>query len=103
MEEALATFRQYLTAEKRASAHTLRAYLHDLEELCAHAASTLGHAPALAELDVGVCRSYLASLLGANDAVTIGRELASLRVFLRLAVRRRLGSNRPVAALRAPK
>ena len=33
MDEALAAFRQYLTAEKRASAHTLRAYLHDLDEL----------------------------------------------------------------------
>ena len=103
MEEALATFRQYLTAEKRASAHTLRAYLHDLEELCAHAARTLGHAPALAELDVAVCRSYLASLHGANDAVTIGRKLSSLRAFFRLAVRRRLVRSSPVAALRAPK
>ena len=37
MDEALAAFRQYLTAEKRASAHTLRAYLHDLDELAAHA------------------------------------------------------------------
>ena len=38
MDEALAAFRQYLTAEKRASEHTLRAYLHDLDELRAHAA-----------------------------------------------------------------
>ena len=37
MDEALAAFRQYLTAEKRASVHTLRAYLHDLDELRAHA------------------------------------------------------------------
>ena len=103
MDEALAAFRQYLTAEKRASAHTLRAYLHDLEELVAHATRTFGHAPALAELDVAVCRSYLASLHGANDAVTIGRKLSSLRAFFRLAVRRRLLRSSPVAALRAPK
>jgi integrase/recombinase XerC len=103
MDEALATFRQYLTAEKRASAHTLRAYLHDLEELVAHAARVLGHPPAIDELDVGVCRSYLASLHGANDAVTIGRKLSSLRAFFRLAVRRRLVRSSPVAALRAPK
>jgi len=103
MDEALATFRQYLTAEKRASAHTLRAYLHDLDELRAHATRTLGHAPTLDELDVGVCRSYLASLHGANDAVTIGRKLSSLRAFFRLAVRRRLVRSSPVAALRAPK
>jgi integrase/recombinase XerC len=103
MVDAVAAFRQYLTAEKRASAHTLRAYLHDLDELRAHATRTLGHAPALAELDVVVCRSYLASLHGANDAVTIGRKLSSLRAFFRLAVRRRLLRGSPVAALRAPK
>jgi integrase/recombinase XerC len=103
MDQALAAFRQYLTAEKRASAHTLRAYLHDLDELRAHAEKTLGHAPSLDELDVVVCRSYLASLHGANDAVTIGRKLSSLRAFFRLAVRRRLVKGSPVAALRAPK
>jgi integrase/recombinase XerC len=103
MDQALAAFRQYLTAEKRASVHTLRAYLHDLDELRAHATAALGHAPTLDELDVAVCRSYLASLHGANDAVTIGRKLSSLRAFFRLAVRRRLTRSSPVAALRAPK
>src|SRR6478735_7156643 len=103
MDEALAMFRQYLTAEKRASAHTLRAYLHDLDELRGHASKALGHVPTLDELDVVVCRSYLASLHGANDAVTIGRKLSSLRAFFRLAVRRRLVRSSPVAALRAPK
>jgi len=103
MDQALAAFRQYLTAEKRASVHTLRAYLHDLDELRAHATAALGHAPTLDELDVAVCRSYLASLHGANDAVTIGRKLSSLRAFFRLAIRRRLVRSSPVAALRAPK
>jgi integrase/recombinase XerC len=103
MDEALAAFRQYLTAERRASVHTQRAYLHDLEELVAHATKALGHPPVLGELDVVVCRSYLASLHGANDAVTIGRKLSSLRAFFRLAVRRRLVKGSPVAALRAPK
>jgi integrase/recombinase XerC len=103
MEQAVAAFRQFLTAEKRASEHTVRAYLHDLGELRAHAVATLGRAPALDELDVIMCRSYLASLHGKNDAVTIGRKLSSLRAFFRLAVRRRLCKSSPVAALRAPK
>ena len=103
MDQALAAFRQFLTAEKRASAHTVRAYLHDLGEFRAHAEATLGRAPALDELDVILCRSYLASLHGKNDAVTIGRKLSSLRAFFRLAVRRRLCKSSPVAALRAPK
>jgi integrase/recombinase XerC len=103
MEQALAAFRQFLTAEKRASEHTVRAYLRDLDEFRAHAEATLGRAPALDELDVILCRSYLASLHGRNDAVTIGRKLSSLRAFFRLAVRRRLCKSSPVAALRAPK
>jgi integrase/recombinase XerC len=103
MEQALQAFRQFLTAEKRASAHTIRAYLHDLDELRAYAETTLGRPAALDELDVILCRSYLASLHGKNDAVTIGRKLSSLRAFFRLAVRRRLCKSSPVAALRAPK
>jgi integrase/recombinase XerC len=103
MDEAVAAFRQFLTAEKRASEHTVRAYLHDLGEFRAHAEATLGRAPGLDELDVILCRSYLASLHGKNDAVTIGRKLSSLRAFFRLAVRRRLCRSSPVAALRAPK
>jgi integrase/recombinase XerC len=103
MQTARAAFETYLTAEKRASAHTVRAYMHDLAELEAHARAVLGRAPKLDELDAGMCRSYLASLHGRNDAVTIGRKLSSLRAFFRLAVRRRLTGSSPVAALRAPK
>jgi integrase/recombinase XerC len=103
METAIAAFRQYLTSEKRASPHTVRAYLHDVLELAAFARRTLGRAPALDDLDVVVCRSYLASLHGRNDAVTIGRKLSSLRAFFGVSVRRRLTRQSPVAALRAPR
>ncbi len=103
MEQALAAFRQFLNAEKRASTHTVRAYLRDLDEFRAHAEAALGRPPGLDELDVILCRSYLASLHGKNDAVTIGRKLSSLRAFFRLAVRRRLCKSSPVAALHAPK
>ena len=103
MRQAIETFRNHLRSEKRASEHTLRAYLHDVEELEAFARQLSGRAVRLAEVDGIVCRSYLASLHGRNDAVTIGRKLSSLRAFFRLMVRRRLVSGSPVAALRAPK
>ena len=103
MQTAIGAFRVYLTTEKRASEHTVRAYLHDVDELAAFARATLGHPPKLDELDVLLCRSYLASLHGRNEAVSIGRKLSSLRAFFRLAVRRRLVRSSPVAALRAPK
>jgi integrase/recombinase XerC len=103
MQQAIEAFRDHLRSEKRASEHTSRAYLHDVEELAAFARKLTGRPVRLDDLDVTVCRSYLASLHGRNDAVTIGRKLSSLRAFFRLLVRRHLVSSSPVAALRAPK
>jgi integrase/recombinase XerC len=108
MQAALDAFRQYLVSEKRAPENTVRAYLHDVGELGAFARATCGRdggdgLPPLSALDVVLCRSYVASLHGRNDAVTIGRKISSLRAFFRLAVRRRLIPSSPVAALRAPK
>src|SRR5436190_20303290 len=103
MQAAIDAFRQFLTSEKRAAAHTLRAYMHDVGELEAFARGALGRPPELDDLDVLLCRSYLASLHGKNDASTIGRKLSSLRAFFKVAVRRRLTRGSPVAALRAPR
>ena len=103
MQRALASFRDHLCSEKRASENTVRAYLHDVEELDTFARKLVGRAVTPSELDPIVCRSYLASLHGRNDAVTIGRKLSSLRAFFRFLLRRRLIAASPVAALRAPK
>jgi len=103
MQQAVDAFRDHLRSEKRASPHTVRAYLHDVGELAAFVQRLGGRPPTLAELDAIACRSYLASLHGHNDAVTIGRKLSSLRAFFRFLVRRRLVPQSPVAALRAPK
>lgn len=103
MEDAVEAFRNHLRTEKRASVNTLRAYLHDVTELGTFARRLVGRPVALGDLDVIVCRSYLAGLHGHNDAVTIGRKLSSLRAFFRFLVRRRLVPSSPVAALRAPK
>ena len=108
LRAAIDMFRRHLVSERRAPDNTVRAYLHDVEELAEFAAASAGGggrgaARALSALDVVVCRSYLASLHGRNDAVTIGRKLSSLRAFFRLAVRRRLIPSSPVAGLRAPK
>ena len=100
---ALDAFRDHLRSEKRSSEHTLRAYLHDVTELGTFARQLLGREARVEELDVIVCRSYLASLHGRNDASTIGRKLSSLRTFFRLLVRRRVVTSSPVAALRPPK
>jgi integrase/recombinase XerC len=107
MEPLLELFRQHLSSEKRASEHTLRAYLGDLEELFAHARGLLGksapEALTPASFSAMVCRSYLASLHGRNDPATVGRKLSAMKTFFRLLVRRKLLTGSPVAALRGPK
>jgi integrase/recombinase XerC len=103
MDAAIDLFRDHLRSERRASRHTLRAYLHDVQELALFARNLLGRPAEPSEIDVIVCRSYLATLHGRNDATTIGRKLSSLRAFFRVLVRRRVVTASPVAALRAPK
>ena len=45
MVTAIEAFRKYLVSEKRASAHTVRAYLHDVQELAAFARAARGRGP----------------------------------------------------------
>ena len=103
-------FRQHLMSERRASAHTVRAYLADLDELLAFACQERPGRPSrpadrldVADLDVGTCRGYLASLFGRNEGISIARKQSSLRTFFRLLVRRRLLAANPLTGLRAPK
>lgn len=100
-------FRQHLESEKRASPHTVRAYLGDLEEFLEFAktrqSAGAGPDPTVGQLDTIACRSYLASLHGKNDPSTVGRKLSSLRTFFRLLVRRKLIASNPLAGLRGPK
>jgi integrase/recombinase XerC len=105
LEPLVELFRQHLETEKRCSPNTIRAYLRDLEGCFAHVrAARGGDGPVtVAQLDMGACRAWLASLHGRNDPVTVGRKLSSLRTFFRLLVRRKLATGSPVAALRGPK
>jgi integrase/recombinase XerC len=105
MLDAMDLFRRHLVSERRSPDNTVRAYMHDVGELAAFARAFCGGdaPPPVTALDGVLCRSYVASLHGKNDAVTIGRKISSLRAFFRFAVRRRLIPGSPVAALRAPK
>jgi integrase/recombinase XerC len=109
MDSLIALFRQHLESEKRASPHTVRAYLGDLDEFLAFVRSRRGEKaggaaePTLGQLDIIACRSFLASLHGKNDPATMGRKLSSLRTFFRLLVRRKHIATNPLAGLRGPK
>jgi integrase/recombinase XerC len=112
MEPLVELFRRHLESEKRASAHTVRAYVGDLEELFAHVRGRRARpgrsdgeeAPLRPEeLDTLACRSFLASLHGKNDPASVGRKLSSLKTFFRLLVRRKLITGTPLGALRGPR
>ncbi len=107
MDDLVHLYRQHLQSERRASAHTVRAYLGDLTELFAHLRAERGwsadHRIRPADLDLPICRSFLASLHGRNDAVSIARKLSSLRSFFRLLVRRRVLKQNPLAGVRPPR
>jgi integrase/recombinase XerC len=105
MDPLVALFQQHLASEKRASPHTVRAYLGDLGDFFAHVRAQLGidGAVPVDQLDTIACRSFLASLHGKNDPASVGRKLSSLKTFFRLLVRRKLIAGSPVAGLRGPK
>jgi integrase/recombinase XerC len=110
MDDLVRLFSRHLRGERRSSPHTVRAYLADLTELLAHLRSLRagrGERPLRAirpqDLDLPLCRSFLASLHGRNDAVSISRKLSSLRSFFRILVRRRLLPENPLAGVRPPK
>ena len=101
--DALAVFRQYLVSERRASAHTVRAYLKDAADFLASLAASVRPTGTASDFTVAACRSFLASLYGKNDASTIARKLSSLRTFFRVLVRRRILAQSPMTGLRPPK
>ncbi|HEY7956250.1 MAG TPA: tyrosine recombinase XerC [Polyangia bacterium] len=103
MDEWVVRFREHLEAEKRASAHTVRAYLANVESLCGFIREKRGRAPSAGDLDIITLRSYLASLFGKNEAVTIGRKLSATRAFLRFLRRERVIEENVAMLLRPPK
>jgi integrase/recombinase XerC len=103
MQDQVARFREHLAVEKRASAHTVRAYLHDVGELVAFVEEKRKRAARPRDLDIPTLRSYLASLFEKNESVTIARKLSSVRAFLRFLRRERLVDENVALLLKAPK
>lgn len=102
-------FRQHLAVERRASPHTLRGYLGDLEAFLTFVATSRHGVDGsladvrLSDLDVIACRGWIASLHGSNEGTTLARKLSVLRTFFRTLVRRRIIAASPAAGLRGPK
>ena len=97
----------WLASEKRFSAHTLNAYVHDLTEFFQFLSGHLGHAPSqedLSALKVRDFRAWLASLNRKGLAKSsVNRALSVVRGFFRWAVRQERFENGALTSLRGPK
>lgn len=110
LAEQIAFFLQALASEKGYSAHTIRAYGHDLAEFAGYAAGGEGvfqekakRPLAIDNIDSLTVRGYLGFLHRRNEKSTIARKLSTLRSFFRHLVKHRLTDEDPTAAILTPK
>jgi integrase/recombinase XerC len=102
MQELCDRFRRHLTSEKRASPHTVRNYLVNVEQLVAFMHEK-GRPLRPGAVDIPLLRSYLASLFEVNEPSTIARKLSAIRAFLRFLRRERVIEENVAMLLRPPK
>jgi len=100
LPEEIRRFARWLEAERRASPHTLKAYLGDLA----------GYARYLAEAGVPLVpssplavRGWLGREAGSCGPASLGRKLSSVRSLYRFLVKERLADANPARAVQAPR
>ena len=103
MDELVERFREHLQFEKRASPHTVRAYLGNLGAFLTFAREKRECEPQPRDLDIPLLRSYVASLFDRDEPVTIARKLSAVRAFLRFLQRERLVDENLAMLVRPPK
>jgi site-specific recombinase XerD len=100
--DALSAFRDHLAHERMLAAHTVRAYVADIEQLAAFCLDFGIDDPA--EVEPLVLRRHLAAMVGAGAArASVARKTASARSFFGLMARRGLVDADPAALLSTPK
>ena len=107
LRRAIEDWRDWLRFERRASPHTLAAYLRDLGDFVDFLAEHLGEPPSLADLgDLRPAdfRAWLAARAGKDMArSSVARGLSVVRGFFRWSARAGLVENSALAALRTPR
>ncbi len=96
----LQRFLAHLETEKRASPHTLKAYLVDLDQYARFLAEG-GHA--LVPSTPALVRAFLARQAGEAGATSLARKLSALRSLYRFLIREGLAASNPARTVASPK
>ena len=99
-DDALARWEDFLAHERRASPHTLRAYLGELRRLAGYLE---GKGLSVDAADRFALRGFLASTVGAAQPATLARKLAAMRSYYRWRVRTGALVESPARGLASPK
>jgi integrase/recombinase XerC len=93
-------FATHLQTERRASPHTVKAYLTDLGRYAAHLARM---GVPLVPSSPGAVRGFLSSETAASGATTLGRKLCAVRALYRFLVREGTAPGNPARGVASPK
>jgi integrase/recombinase XerC len=96
-------FQMYLSHERKYSAHTVKAYIRDLEQFRAYCGTEHGETD-LESLPYAVIRSWIITQMEAGCSNrTVNRKIASLRAYYKFLMKKGLISVSPLAGHRALK
>jgi integrase/recombinase XerC len=93
-------YASYLESERRASPHTLRAYLVDLSQYAAFLAE---QQEAVVPSSPTLVRRFVARAAAGAGPASLGRKLSTLRSFYRFLVREGLAPGNPARAVASPR
>lgn len=103
MKQEIDLFCRYLETERNVSAHTLKAYLTDLDLFHAFIRKELGGAAEASAVTHLHVRRYLALLHKEYTKSTVGRKLAAIRSFFKYLVREGTVKKNPAGLVSTPK
>jgi len=93
-------FEKYLSLEKQYSAHTVKAYLRDLDQFQEYCREGHGNSP-LATMPYSVIRSWIISLMESGYGNrTVNRKIASLKSYYKFLLRKGQITSSPLSAHR---
>lgn len=107
LKEAISDWRRWLESERRASKHTLDAYLRDLSAFFIYSQNLLGFPAGVEDLKSFTTADFRGFLADRTDAgiarSSINRQMSTLRNFFKFLDRQGILQNPALAAVRTPK